>query len=689
METKMRKSFLKFIPLIFFSISLNAQLSKKFEPIDIFDIEYISSPEISPQGDKILFLRNFKDIMTDKNLSNLWVVNFDGSDMRPITTGNHNASSPKWSNSGKMFTYKSNKEGKSQLYLYNLENNSTQKLTNMQSSIGNVEWSSDDKYLLFNSFVESTDSRLINMPKKPKGADWNSPPIEIDDMVYRYDGGGYRRSGNNQIFILPIEGGTPRQVSSLDKNPGSAVWLGSDKLLFSANLHDDSDFEPNNSEIYVLDINSGEVKQLTTRFGPDRSPVVSPDKSKIAFLGYDDKYLGYQQNSLYVMDTDGSNIKLISEGFDRNIDNRCINCHRETEVNAINWMRDGKGLYFQYDTEGMTKISSISLSGKVKDIVDEVGGLSLGRSYSGGSYTISPSGRYAFTYGNVYNPADLAVGYNGSKDRLTYLNKDLFDYKELGRVEEVWYESSYDGKKIQGWLVYPPNFDPAINYPLILEIHGGPFLNYGFRFSAEVQLFASEGYFVLYTNPRGSTSYGKDFANLIHHNYPSQDYDDLMSGVDHVIKRDYIDGDNLFVTGGSGGGVLTSWIVGKTDRFRAAVVEKPVINWYSFVLYADKISFFYKYWFPGMPWDNLEEYMKRSPISYVGNVTTPTMLLTGEDDYRTPIAESEQFYAGLKLNKVESMLVRIPGASHGIASKPSNLIAKVNAIIAWFEKYKK
>ena len=685
----MSKSFLKFIPLILFSISLNAQLSKKFEPIDIFDIEYISSPEISPQGDKILFLRNFKYIMTDKNLSNLWLVNFDGSNMRPITTGNHNASSPKWSHSGKMFTYKFNEEGKSQLYLYNLENNSTQKLTNMQSSIGNVEWSPDDKYLLFNSFVESAESRLIKMPKKPKGADWNSPPIEIDDMVYRFDGGGYKRSGNNQIFILPVEGGTPRQVSSLDKNPGSAVWLGSDKLLFSANLHDDSDFEPNNSEIHVLDINSGEVKQLTTRFGPDSSPVVSPDKSKIAFLGYDDKYLGYQQNSLYVMDTDGSNVRLISEGFDRNIGNRCINCHRETEANAINWMRDGKGLYFQYDTEGMTKISSISLSGKVKDIVDEVGGLSLGRSYSGGSYTISPSGRYAFTYGNVYNPADLAVGYNGSKERLTHLNKDLFDYKELGKVEEVWYESSYDGKKIQGWLVYPPNFDPAINYPLILEIHGGPFLNYGFRFSAEVQLFASEGYFVLYTNPRGSTSYGKDFANLIHHNYPSQDYDDLMSGVDHVIKRDYIDADNLFVTGGSGGGVLTSWIVGKTDRFRAAVVEKPVINWYSFVLYADRISFFYKYWFPGMPWDNLEEYMKRSPISYVGNVTTPTMLLTGEDDYRTPIAESEQFYAGLKLNKVESMLVRIPGASHGIAARPSNLIAKVNAITAWFDKYKK
>ena len=676
METKTKKFFLTLITFIFFSFSLYAQLSKKFEPIDIFEIEYVSNPEISPLGDKILFQRNFKDVMTDKNLSNLWIVNYDGSNMMPITTGNHNSGSPKWSNSGKMFTFKSNKEGKTQLYLYNLENNSVQKLTNIQSSIGSVNWSSDDKYLLFNSFVEKTEGKLIKMPKKPKGASWNSPPIEIDDMVYRYDGGGYRRPGNNQMFILPVEGGTPRQVSMLDKNPSSAVWLNSNNIIFSANLNDNSDFEPNNSDIHVLNIKSGELKQLTKRFGPDRSPIVSPDGSKIAFLGYDDKFLGYQQNSLYIMDSNGENIELISKDFDRNISN-------------INWMRDGKGIYFQYDSEGMTQIASISLNGKVKDIVDELGGLSLGRPYSGGSYTISASGRYAFTYGNVYNPADLAVGYNGSKNRLTSLNKDLFDYKDLGKVEEVWYESSYDGKKIQGWLVYPPDFDESKQYPLILEIHGGPFTNYGFRFSAEVQLFASKGYFVLYTNPRGSTSYGKDFANLIHHNYPSQDYDDLISGVDHVAKRSYIDGNNLFVTGGSGGGVLTSWIIGKTDKFNAAVVAKPVINWYSFVLYADNISFFYKYWFPGMPWDNLEQYMKRSPISYVGNVTTPTMLLTGEDDYRTPMAESEQFYAGLKLNKVESMLVRIPGASHGIAARPSNLIAKVNAITAWFDKYKK
>ncbi len=224
---------------------------------------------------------------------------------------------------------------------------------------------------------------------------------------------------------------------------------------------------------------------------------------------------------------------------------------------------------------------------------------------------------------------------------------------------------------------------------MILEIHGGPFASYGSVFSSEVQLYAAAGYVVLYTNPRGSSGYGEEFGNLIHHDYPNHDYEDLMSGVDALIARGYIDSENLFVTGGSGGGVLTAWIVGKTDRFRAAVVAKPVINWYSFVLYADNPAFFYRYWFPTKPWEDPEHYMKRSPLSYVGNVTTPTMLLTGEEDYRTPIAESEQFYAALKLEGVETAMVRIPGASHGIANRPSNLIAKIASVLMWFEKYRK
>ncbi len=316
-------------------------------------------------------------------------------------------------------------------------------------------------------------------------------------------------------------------------------------------------------------------------------------------------------------------------------------------------------------------------------------GESIGRPYSGGSFSVVSEGQFAFTETRPHQPADVAVGSKAASGtrRVTSLNQDLLGHKELGRVEEIWYESSFDGRKIQGWIVEPLRFDPEEKYPLILEIHGGPFANYGDRFSAEVQLFAAAGYVVLYINPRGSSSYGEEFGNLIHHSYPGQDYDDLMSGVEAAIARGNVDEDNLFVTGGSGGGVLTAWIVGKTDRFCAAVSAKPVINWYSWVLNAD-IPITYKYWFPGFPWDETEHYMKRSPISLAGNVTTPTMVLTGEADHRTPISESEQFYMALKLRKVDTALVRVPDASHGIVDRPSNLMAKVAYILKWFESYR-
>ena len=288
-------------------------------------------------------------------------------------------------------------------------------------------------------------------------------------------------------------------------------------------------------------------------------------------------------------------------------------------------------------------------------------------------------------------PGDVAVSTGSDKTtrELTRINAGLLDHKILGRVEHLNWKSSHDARRMDGWLVTPPNFDAAKKYPLILEIHGGPFTAYGPNFSVEIQRYAAAGYMVLYCNPRGSTSYGEEFGNLIHHAYPGNDYDDLISGVDAVTAKGNVDSENLFVTGGSGGGVLTAWIVGKTQRFRAAVVAKPVINWTSFVLTADQNNFFYRYWFAAPPWEAQSEYWRRSPLSLVGNVSTPTMLLTGESDYRTPISETEQFYQALKLRKVPTMMVRVPGASHGLTARPSNFIAKTDNILAWFERYRK
>ncbi len=661
--------------VIFTSYQCNAELSNKLELIDVFNLEYVSDPQISPDGKTIVYVRNYKDVMTDKNLSNLWIANFDGSKNRPLTTGSQNDFSPLWSHDGKKLIYKSNADGKMRVYLRWMDSGDEMILINTEKSPSNISWSLDDNHIAFTMFVPAKNDSIINMPAKPEGAEWNASPIYIDQMNYRFDGQGYIKGGHTQLFTLPVSGGTPRQLTDSKFDHGGPTWSHDNKsLIFSANLQEDNEYDPMNSEIYAIAISDGKIQPLTNRQGPDASPKVSPDGKQIAYLGHDDKYLGYDQNKLYLMNIDGTNSKLVTKDFDRDMAN-------------IQWDNKGKGLYFQYDDKGNTKLGFISTSGKISDITENLGGLSLGRPYNAGTYSVSNNGKYAYTLGKADHPADLASGINGKDKRLTNLNADLFSHKQLGQVEEIWYKSTFDKKDVQGWIVKPPNFDPTKKYPLILEIHGGPFSSYGPVFSAEIQLFAAAGYVVLYTNPRGSTSYGKEFANLIHHNYPSQDYDDLISGVDAVIAKGYINEEKLFVTGGSGGGTLSAWIIGKTDRFKAAVVAKPVINWTSFVLHSDVPAYFTKYWFADMPWENPESYHKRSPLSLVGNVKTPTMLLTGEQDFRTPISESEQYYTALKLQKVESAMVRIPGASHGIASKPSNLIAKVSAILAWFEKY--
>jgi acylaminoacyl-peptidase len=672
------KNLLHLLILFFISVHFSfAQNNDKLDLLDIFNMEFISDPQISPDGKHIVYVRNFKDVMTDRNLSNLWMINFDGTGNRALTTGNQNDNSPRWSHDGTKLVFKSNKEDeKTKLYLMDIQSGVSYALTNTKYAPSNMVWSHDDSMLAFTMFVPKGKASPIKMPGKPEGAKWNSPPIYIDDMNYRRDGSGYVKPGNTQLFTLPIQGGTPRQLTFEDFNHGGPQWsLDDSKLYFSANFHKEEEFEPQDSEVYVLELSNGKTQALTDRYGPDGSPKVSPDGKHIAYLGNDDKYLGYQLSLLYVMDADGSNSKCLSTDFDRSVSN-------------IHWDSKGKGLYFQYDDQGKTKLAHMSLKGELTVITDNLGGLSLGRPYNAATFSVSNKDSFAFTLGTTEHPADLGVGNSKSIQRLTYVNDDLFSYKIIGNVEEIWWESSYDNQKIQGWIVTPPDFDPNKKYPLILEIHGGPFASYGSVYSAEVQAFAAAGYVVLYSNPRGSTGYGEDFGNLIHHNYPNNDYDDLMSGVDAVIEKGYIDTDYLFVTGGSGGGVLTAWIVGKTDRFKAAVVAKPVINWYSFVLYADGVQFFSKYWFGKKPWEDPDNYLKRSPLSYVANVTTPTMLLTGEEDYRTPIAESEQFYAALKLEGVETAMVRIPGASHGIANRPSNLIGKISAILTWFEKYK-
>jgi acylaminoacyl-peptidase len=443
----------------------------------------------------------------------------------------------------------------------------------------------------------------------------------------------------------------------------------------STNRHKDYEFESLNTEIYEFEVASGAVRALTSRMGPDVGPAISPDGNLIAYVGFDDKYISYQQRRLYVMNRDGSGIRLLTKNFDRS-------------VGSPRWTPDGKGILCLYTDQGNTKLAVYSLDGKKKVLTGNVG--TGARAFHFGlSYTVANNGNLTFPIIRPNIPGEVAVASleNPKAKIITAVNEDLLSHRRLGEVEEVWYTSSLDQRKIQGWIIKPPDFDPQKKYPLILEIHGGPFASYGDRFTSSMQLMAAHGYVVLYTNPRGSTSYGAEFANFIHHAYPGDDFFDLNSGVDMMVKKDYIDPENLFVTGGSGGGILTCWMIGRTDRFRAAVSLYPAINWVSHVLTIDD-PLFLKYQFPGFPWEHVEHYEKHSLLSVVNNVKTPTMLITGEKDYRTPLWEAEQYYRALKLLDVETVLIRVPDEPHGASVRPSHYVAKVLNIIGWFDAHK-
>ncbi len=632
------------------------------------EMESVGNPEISPDGKQIIFTRTWVDKIKDQYRSNLWITDVDGARVRELTSGARNDSSPVWSPDGKRIAFLSDRDGTNQLHVMWLDTREVAQLTHLEQAPNNIKWSPDGKWIAFTSFAPDTDPILnVKLPERPRGAEWAKPAVIVDRLSWASDGRGPVPKGHTHVFVIDATiGGTPRQITSGKFSHNGYDWAADGKTIFVAGIRKpDAEYLRNDSEIYSIDLATLEVKPLTDRKGPDGNPTVSPDGKYIAYVGYDDRMYTNHVSSLYLMNADGSGKRVLADKLDSTPQN-------------IGWWPTSNGLFFTVESKGVTDICWMSfndwqvrktttktiLSGVSAANTRQLAAISSGHKQPGALVTFKPNDMTRIT-------------------TLVDVNTDVLSGVKLGDAEEMWFTSK-DGLKVQGWLIKPANFEAGKKYPMVLWIHGGPWSMYSTAWNWAFQNFAANGYAVLYTNPRGSTGYGQDFVNGIQYSYPGKDYDDLMAGVDAAIAKGFIDDRNLFVCGGSGGGVLTAWVVGHTDRFAAAVSMRPVINWHSFVGTTDGASWYYQ--FQKRPWEDPMEFAVRSPLHYVANVKTPTMVMTGEADLRTPMAQSEEYYRALKMLKKETLLVRMPDEFHGWR-RPSHQLLQQLYLQAWFEKH--
>lgn len=668
------------ILLISFSTLLLSSVTLAKEPIsamDVFKIAYASNPIISADGKTIAFHRYSMDVMTDQRKNDLWVIDADGKKLRQISKGFDAVGAAAFTQSGEAIAFVAFKGDTSHIYVQQLGSSKRSELGEGLSGPANLAFSPDGKWLAFTMPVAYKPETMGTIPSPPEGAEWAEPIVVETRSQFRVDGGGYLPFSRHQVFLIPTQGGAAQQLTQGQQDHNSAIeWLpDSSGLLLSINFKNNVN-KPWDTDIVRLDLQTRQLSAFTTQSGPDSAPKISPDGKRIAWIGHKDKPSIYHEYQLYNAKLDGSDIRELTTDHD-------------LSVIDFAWHPDNQQHYIQYEDRGQNVLALLAADGSVSVLTDKLSGWELDQPYVQGQFSAS-AGVAAVTLGDTITPTELGVvDRQGRVQMITDFNRSLHDSVQLATVEEHIVKSSVDQREIQYWVMRPPNFDVNKSYPMMLQIHGGPWAAYGPQFAANNQLYAAAGYVVVYGNPRGSTGYGADFAHTIDFNFPNRDYDDLMDMVDATVAMGFVDKERLYVFGGSGGGTLTAWIVGKTDRFRAAVAVNPVINWTSLALTSDLDKLITNYWFTDLPWENPTDYWSYSPLSLVGNVTTPTMLMTGEEDWRTPIWEAEQYFNALQIEGVDTALVRVPGASHQIEYRPSQLLAKVNAILAWFERYSK
>ena len=676
---------------------------------DLFNFVWIGDPQVSPDGSRVAFVRVTVNEKKDGYNTAIWTVSTSGGETRQLTNGPRDTT-PRWSPDGQylLFTRAPEVSGRvdqPQLFMLAMGGGEPFQFTTLPRGASGPQWSPDGKSILFYNSATSEElakAAARNATPAASPAASPTPPERESDVrvinraVYRSNGTGYLDFKHPQhiwVITAPKTGDekvTPTQLTKGHFDDGSAVWAkDSAHIYFDTDYTDEPYYELPRTDIYTMAITGGEPTKITSFDMGTGAFTVSPDGKRIAFIASASQPVrSYSQPDLWVIDiASGARPRNLTASFDFDIgggvggDNTAP---RGGGGNSPVWSPDGRSITMLYVKEGRANLGSFNVAnGKMSDVT-------TGNQAIVSYRAVPDASRYVLLISTPTRVGDLFWFDKSSAQpkQLTHINDELFSKLNLSEPEEIWY-TSFDGKKIQTWVQKPPDFDPSKKYPLILNIHGGPHAAYGFIFDHEFQWMAAKGYVVLYPNPRGSTSYGQEFGNIIQHNYPGDDYKDLMAGVDELIKRGYIDDKKMGVTGGSGGGLLTNWTVGQTNRFVAAVSQRDIASWSDWWYTAD-FTLFQPSWFKAPPFDDPEDYKRRSPITYVNKMQTPMMFILGEADWRTPTGSGgEALFRALKYRKIPTVMVRFPNESHELSrsGQPWHRIERLQHIVGWFDKW--
>jgi dipeptidyl aminopeptidase/acylaminoacyl peptidase len=655
---------------------------------DLYLFHLISQPQISSQGELAVYCEHLVDEETEKKYAHLWAIQLPDGEPRQMTYGKQSDVNPRFSPDGTTIAFLSNREDEKQpqIYLLPVNGGEARRLTDLKGQIQAFFWSPDGRRLLLQFRAKDAEDveREKDEEKKKLGVVFR----EVDRVFYKEDGVGFLPRGRTHLWTVDVQTGQTKQITEGDVyDEWDPAWSpDGNTVVFCSNHSKDPDLDPDAVDIYLMPSDGGEMRCLPTPVGPKSSPSFSPDGSTIAYYGYEGKAEGWKQTRLWMVATkDEKEALCITCAYDFNVSPWTINDMGSLPQVAPTWSKNGENIYFQVAHHGNTVLKKATLDGKVSDVIDRdgvVGVFSFDREQD----------RLVYFHGDMKDLAQVFLldMKTGDDKQLTHVNSQLLDEIDLGGVEEVWFEGPA-GNNLQGWIITPPGFDTSKKYPSILEIHGGPRVQYGNFFMHEFYYLAAQGYVVYFCNPRGGQGYGEQHSKAIYNDWGGADYEDITAWVDYMAQKSYIDKARMGVTGGSYGGFMTNWIIGHTDRFAAAVTQRSVSNLISMYGSSDFNWAFQEEFGNVAPWEDVENYWRQSPMKYIGKAVTPTLVIHSENDMRCPIEQGEQIFVALKRLGVDTKMIRFPDEPHGLSrdGRTDRRIARLEHVRDWFDNYLK